>query len=129
MVRDVWYGCPTGTQGEKVGHMLRKLLEKTQALPQTEEGNEQVQILSCPFDSGGAEGVSAMAAGATETGCIFQEHGGPACRKVTASGSNMCPHHNLLTEHREQEKAKKEREKAAKLQEEKQRRLRNGRRG
>ena len=68
-----------------------------------------------------------MEARASETGCIFQEHG-VVCRKLTASGSNMCPHHILLTEHREQEKAKKERERAAKQQEDKIRRLRNGRR-
>jgi len=41
-----------------------------------------------------------------ETGCIFVEHG-ITCRKMTERGTQMCPHHNLLIEHREQEKAKK----------------------
>jgi hypothetical protein len=47
-----------------------------------------------------------MEAGATETGCIFREHG-HECRKLTESGTLMCPHHNLLTKHREEEREKK----------------------
>jgi hypothetical protein len=47
-----------------------------------------------------------MEARATETGCIFREHG-HECRKLTESGTLMCPHHNLLAKYREQEAEKK----------------------
>jgi hypothetical protein len=49
-----------------------------------------------------------MEAGTTQTGCIFTEPGGIACRKLTETGSTMCPHHNLLMAHREDVKAKRE---------------------
>lgn len=51
-----------------------------------------------------------MEAGTAEKGCIFVEYGGQTCRKLTEAGTLMCPHHNLLVEWREQEKAKREAE-------------------
>ena len=47
-----------------------------------------------------------METGTPETGCIFKELG-VECRKLTESGTLMCPHHNLLMAHREQEKEKR----------------------
>lgn len=58
---------------------------------------------------------------ATEKGCIFVEYGGQTCRKLVETGTLMCPHHNLLTEHREQEKVKREAEAKKRV-------VRNGRR-
>ena len=48
---------------------------------------------------------------AEETGCLFTEHG-QQCHKLIESGTLMCPHHNLLTAHREQQKEER-RKKAA----------------
>jgi hypothetical protein len=49
-----------------------------------------------------------MEAGTQETGCNFKEHTGETCRKLTETGSLMCPYHNLLVEHRQKEKEKRE---------------------
>ena len=51
-----------------------------------------------------------METGTTETGCVFHEPGGGTCHKLIETGTRMCPYHNLVTEHREQEKAKRESE-------------------